>query len=166
LLAPAAAGLAILAVAAAILVLRPGDHAAVVGRPSAAVTTPTVTATATPTPPLDEVVAELTTRARGAASANDDPDATAAAVKTTFRKAEIATDSGESGAAAANAPVWLIQILGDFTCYECKTVAPEPPITGTVIFLIIDARTWEGYTFGLTRTPIDLSRLGAVIPLT
>ena len=154
-LAPVAAALAVVAVAGVVFVLRnPGTPAVIPA------------ASATPTGPPDAmalVPAQLADFARQLAIANDEPHPSAFAVRTTFREAEAATDSGSSPEPDGGTPVWLVQVLGNFVCNTCSGPAGHAPITGTAMILIVNAGTLDTYSFQMRPTPIDLAPLGAVV---
>jgi hypothetical protein len=58
-----------------------------------------------------------------------------------------------------------IQLHGTFICKTRSVPARGLAPQGTAIALIINASTFEGYDFTITRQPHDLSKLGAVVQL-
>jgi hypothetical protein len=61
--------------------------------------------------------------------------------------------------------VWVIQLHGTFICMTRSVPARGLAPQGTAVALIINASTFEGYDFTITRQPHDLSKLGAVVQL-
>lgn len=134
---------------------------------------PPASASSTPapsTPPATTLAApvlrELVRRARSTATAEQDPSATGEAVRTTYRDAErVVLDGSTSSNPPGATRVWVIQLHGSFTCLDCSGPAGGPTPTGTAIALIINARTYTGYDFAITKAPHDLGKLGEVIQL-
>jgi hypothetical protein len=127
---------------------------------SPAPSTPSATTLAAP------VLRELIRRARSTATAEQDPNATGEAVRTTYRDAErVVLDGSTSSNPPGATRVWVIQLHGSFTCLDCTGPAGGPSPTGTAIALIINARTYTGYDFAITKAPHDLGKLGEVIQL-
>ena len=125
---------------------------------------PSPTATRTP-PARNAVLHELVARARSTATANQDPNATGEAVRTTYRDAQrVVLDGDTSTSPPPATPVWVIQLRGSFTCLECRH-PPGPAPTGTAVVLIVNADTFEGYDYAVTKQPHDLASLGTVIEL-
>jgi hypothetical protein len=135
-------------------------------------TNPTSTGSSpTPSPPTEpppsvRVLRTLTKFARSAATANHDRHATAEAVRTTYADAErFVLDGDTSSNPPGDTRVWVIQLHGAFRCTSCSTPARGHTPTGKAVALVIDARSYTGYDFALTRAPHDLTRLGAPIRL-
>jgi hypothetical protein len=135
-------------------------------------TAPTSTASSLRSPSVTEplprvrVLRQLTKRARSAATANQDRHATAEAVRTTYADAErFVLDGDTSSNPPGDTQVWVIQLHGAFTCVSCSTPARGHTPTGTAVALVINARTYVGYDFTITKTPHDLTKLGAPIQL-
>ncbi|HZC71697.1 MAG TPA: hypothetical protein VE442_13465 [Jatrophihabitans sp.] len=127
---------------------------------------PSTTSTSALTPPPDSVLHALTTRARSAATANQDPSATGEAVRTTYGDAERVVLGGDTSSnPPADTDVWVIQLHGSFTCADCSGPPGVRAPTGNAIVLIIDAGTFEGYDFSITKQPQDLASLGTVVQL-
>ncbi|MDQ1724230.1 MAG: hypothetical protein QOG52_1258, partial [Frankiaceae bacterium] len=109
--------------------------------------------------PVDPVLRKLTERARSAAIANQDPNATGEAVRTTYSKAELVVLDGDT---SSNPPgeteVWVIQLHGHFTCTDCSVPASTVAApTGTASALVLNARTFDGYDFTITKEPHNLT---------
>ncbi len=154
-LAVAAAVLAV-AVVSTIWLIRPSDHS-----PPGP-----VRASATSTP-LKAVVNDAASRVAAIAlqvAANEgDPAPTAMqAVRTTRSDTDRLEDSGSS---LPDVPVWLVQVIGNFVCHDCKIPPGADPPSGTAITLVLDAVTYEGSEFGIDKKPLDLSKLGEVVDL-
>jgi hypothetical protein len=117
--------------------------------------------------PVDPVLRKLTERARSAAIANQDPTATGEAVRTTYNKAErVVLDGDTSSNPPGDTEVWVIQLHGRFTCAGCSVPASTVAApSGSAIALVINARTFEGYDFTITKEPHNLTELGGAIPL-
>jgi hypothetical protein len=136
-----------------------------------AATTPTSSVSLT-TPPVTEpipsvpVLRQLTKRARSVATSNQDRNATAEAVRTTYADAErFVLDGDTSSNPPGDTQVWVIQLHGDFTCTSCSTPTRGHTPTGTAVALIVNARTYAGYDFTISKKPHDLTRIGTPIKL-
>jgi hypothetical protein len=109
---------------------------------------------------------ELIQRVRSMAVANQDPQATATAVLTTYRIAERAVLGGDhSSSPAGSTRVWVIQMHGRFTCGSCSYPAGGSAPRGRIIDLVVDAETYEEYDFTITNQASDLNRLGTVVKI-
>jgi hypothetical protein len=116
--------------------------------------------------PARQVLRELIRRARSAATASGDPRATGDAVRTTYRDAEqVILQGSTSSNPTGKTQVWIIQLHGSFSCTDCTGLARGHTLTGTSIAVIIDARTYEGYDFVITKVPHDLASLGRIVHL-
>lgn len=146
------------------LVVNPTHRLGTSQAPSSAVSSvaPPPASGALPTP---RVLRVLTERAHAAAIANQDPQATAEAVRTTYIDAErIVLDGDTSSNPPGDTQVWVIQLHGDFTCAPCKGPVGADP-TGAAVALVINARTYAGYGFAMTKRPHDLTSIGTPIQL-
>jgi hypothetical protein len=115
---------------------------------------------------VGRTISELRERARVAAIGNQDPAATAEAVRTTYRQAERVAFGGDtSSSPSGDTSVWVIQLHGRFVCDECKGPVGSNSPKGTAIVLVLNARTFDGYDFGLSQKPVDLAKLGKVVQL-
>jgi hypothetical protein len=64
------------------------------------------------------------------------------------------------------APVWLLQISGDFECNTCRGPGPQP--RGHYITMTVPVGRSQSSTdgfFSLTDTRLDLGKLGSVVTL-
>lgn len=127
--------------------------------------------TAVPTGPAtsggEETMARLTEHARETALAHGRgrTPITAEAVATRASLAEQVLHEN-ANPPKAEADVWVVQLHGQFVCALCSRPPGADAPAGTVIQLVIPADgAVEGSSFGLTRTPADLSQLGDVVHL-
>jgi hypothetical protein len=131
--------------------------------------TPTVSTavpTKSPGPGFDPVMAKLVQRARSTAAANGDPTVTGQAVRTTYGAAERVVLGGDtSSSPPPGTAVWVVQLRGAFTCYQCSGPAGATAPKGTAIGLIVNAKTLVGYDFTLSPKSHDLAELGQVVTL-
>jgi hypothetical protein len=132
-------------------------------RPS---TSPAAVPTKSPGPGFDPVMAKLVQRARSTAAANGDPTVTGQAVRTTYGAAERVVLGGDtSSSPPPGTAVWVVQLRGAFTCYQCLGPAGATAPKGTAIGLIVNAKTLVGYDFTLSPKSHDLAELGQVVTL-
>lgn len=118
----------------------------------------------TPREVVDPVLSRLYAIALQTAAGNGELRPTAIQVVKTTRSAANQLEDG-STSNQPDLPVWLLQEQGRFVCNDCRIPAGSSPPTGTVISLVVDARTYAGLDFGMYRVPVNLASLGKVIDL-
>ncbi len=123
--------------------------------------------------PVWRTVDELTRRAQTTAAAHGygATRISAEAVLTDLDKAEQLLDIGHSEPVVDNV-VWVIQLRGTFICRDCSWPSGGSAPRGTAMHLVIPAKYLlaadhdaAGNVFGISDTPVDLSRLGTVLEL-
>jgi hypothetical protein len=87
------------------------------------------------------------------------------AVLTTYKQALDETGGGEPVSKPADASVYLLYAVGNFTGAGEKIPAGSEPTPGTDLGIIVDASTLAVSEISLTNDAMDLSTLGTVIKL-
>ncbi|HZZ97735.1 MAG TPA: hypothetical protein VFE19_11990 [Jatrophihabitantaceae bacterium] len=159
-----AAAIALVASAAGLFIARSASDTGE-ARPGSAAPTPTTSVTShsnsVPT-------SKLTSLARNAVSYYSGTRASAfsaAAVKTTYGPAQSILGGDKSYDVPAQTSVWIVELRGSFTCANCEGISAGPALQGTVVDVIVNADTFDGYDSALSSTEHDLSQLGEVIQL-
>jgi hypothetical protein len=121
----------------------------------------------TPRGPSAQVRAKLWSLALRQATLVGDPHiSTAQAVRTSKGAAMPVTAPGDTAATPPdNNGVWIIQVQGEFTGASSCFGVSRPVPSGHVIGLMVDATSYNIWSFSLGDDPVDLSRLGTVVQL-
>jgi hypothetical protein len=125
-------------------------------------------ATTSEFPPLEKIVASVT----GAVTSNTDPKAVVAnpssaeIVATTRERAYEVLGGGTRGIGTGEDRIYVVQVVGDFSCRSCAQPLAAPPARGSVFVETLESNG-EGTIFGIavSPTPYDLSTLGTVYRL-
>jgi hypothetical protein len=132
--------------------------------PTMTTATPTSTlpvATTAEFPPLAKIISNVI----GNVQSNTDPKA----VVTTPTSAEIvATTNARAnalwGGTTDEKPIYIVQVIGRFLCETCHGPVNSKAPRGSALQVFFDTGG-NGFGFGLSATPKDLSTLGAVYRL-
>ena len=134
------------------------------GTSNSATAAPGASQTHSPTAPGEVTIASLTKLAeQEAISAGDRSVRYADAVLTT-RQAAATLISGDG--INTNEPVYLVQLLGDFTLTDVSIPPNGTAPTGIALSFAVDVSGGNVVDTGLTHRAADLSKLGPVIILT
>ncbi|MEA5055426.1 MAG: hypothetical protein VB093_18570 [Propionicimonas sp.] len=162
------AAVAVLVGAGVVWQVWPSGGLPAVPSPTTATLAPLQSPTPAPTrtPSASDELVQLTRIARDNATSlgRGQQPVTAEAVLTTRGRAEAALDS-QSQPSEAGQAVWLLQLRGLFVCDSCSRPAGAEAPVGSAVQLVLDATSFEGSTFGLTREAVDLVSLGTVVAL-
>jgi len=148
----------VLAVLAGAAAVAPMLAAAGCGRAPAAAGTPVPAA----------AIGRLTAVARHAAAINGDPaPAWITAVVTTRARALTSATPGDHVPRSAHVKVFLVTMRGHFTASEASRPPGARAPAGQYLSLVIDARTFQGLDFGISRRPppVPPASLGPVTHL-
>lgn len=125
---------------------------------------PTASPTSSPTPSRDVTIAELTQIAERAAKAGHDPGVRFADAVLTTRQTAVTLVSGDG--INSNEPVYLVQLIGQFTLTDVSIPPGGKAPTGSALTLDVDVSGGNVVDTGLGHKAADLSKLGPVIVLT
>jgi hypothetical protein len=125
-------------------------------------------ATTTEFPPLEKIINSVT----GSVRSNTDPKAVVAnpsstqIVATTRDRAYAVLRGGTRGVGTGEDRIYVVQVIGGFSCRSCTGPLNAPPERGSVLVETLEANG-EGTIFGIgvSPTPYDLSTLGTVYRL-
>jgi hypothetical protein len=110
---------------------------------------------------------KLTEIAQRQAQALGDPSVrSAAVVLTTRRRMNTGLGIGYQASQNQGAKVFVIQIVGTFTCNMCSHPSGVDAPTGSAAQDVLSYGSLLGTDFGLTKTPVVMQRMGPVMHLT
>jgi hypothetical protein len=111
--------------------------------------------------------AKLTEIAQRQAQALGDPNVhSAEVVLTTRRRMNSGLGIGYQASRDQGAKVFVIQVVGTFTCDMCSHPPEVAAPTGSAAQDVLSYRSLRGTDFGLTKTPVVMQRMGPVLRLT
>jgi hypothetical protein len=111
--------------------------------------------------------AKLTEMAQRQAQALGDPSVhSAEVVLTTRRRMNSGLGIGYQASEDQGAKVFVIQVVGTFTCNLCSHPPGVDAPTGSAAQDVLSYGSLRGTDFGLTKTPVVMQRMGPVMRLT